>query len=274
MKLRRPSYAPETLPNISALTQRYERLIFALNVLILTGDYSGVLRTSLDIGRAARALIKGKVAAANMERRFRMLLCPIWRARVISDLGGRRKLALWSAAMARAQLRGHKDNARRAGPSAAAGFVPPHIIAAQEKEARRRADIRACAKAGAHPGVFKDPFRVDGEGQFRLAPIPRIRAARLSAPRAPGVSAALNTARDYSYDPRPINKLTGIYAPASVTPDEFYAAERAEQTSAAPALSIRPASRPAAAPEYYPPKHPLPRENSLRLPLCKVRASP
>ena len=209
MKARLSLYEPDTLPDITALTARYERLIFMVKVLILSGDYGGVLKTSYDIARAAKALIKGKARAAAIERKLHMLATPKWRARVISDLGGMRKLALWNAAMLRAIERALTPRAPIAKPA-------PHALAAQVQEDARRAHARKCLKATAHPGIIRDRFRVDFEGQFRLPPLPR-------APRAAGKSSA---ASEYTYDPRKLTYQSGVFAPAAVWPTEFYVAER------------------------------------------------
>ena len=230
MKARLSFYAPDGLPDIPALTARYERLILMVKVLILARDYAGVLKTSFEIGRAVRALIKGKTRAAAQERKFQMLLSPVWRARVISDLGGMRKLALWNAAMKRAVLRSF-DNKHRWRPEAmspSSGFIPPQIIAAQKLESARRERIRDCARACANPNIFKDPFRVDFDGNFRLPAVPR----------APASGVKSSSTREYEYDARPINKLTGIHAPAMVWPAEFYAAERGNWTRTQEAAAV------------------------------------
>ena len=234
MKARLTFYVPDALPDIPALTARYERLILMVKILLITGDYSGVLKTSLDMQRAAKALIKGKVRAAATERKLQMLLCPKWRARVIEDLGGMRKLALWTAAMKRAVVREREDKDRwKPEPKRESGYIPPHIIAARAAQdfqmAKDRAHAKLCAKACANPDIFKDPFRVDFDGYFRLPPVPR-------APRAVGQSAR---GREYIYDARPVTKLTGIYVPAAVWPAEFYAAERGAFSRETPARKRR-----------------------------------
>ena len=68
------------------------------------------------------------------------------------------------------------------------------------------------------PGVFKDPFRVDQEGQFRLAPFPRARR---------GKRARNTLSETYHYDPTPRLKLSGARSPAVIWPLEFYAGVRA-----------------------------------------------
>ena len=223
MKARPTFYVPDALPDIPALTARYERLILMVKILLITGDYSGVLKTSLDLRRAAKALIKGKVRAAATERKLQMLLCPKWRARVIEDLGGMRKLALWTAAMKRAVVCAREYKHRWEPESKReSGYIPPHIIAARAAQdlqmAKDRAHAKLCAKACVNPGIFKDPFRVDFDGYFRLPPVPR----------APGMAGQTMPAREYVYDARPVTKMTGIYAPAPVWPAEFYAAERGD----------------------------------------------
>ena len=215
----RASYLPpdSVMPDVGVLAARYLRLISLLRVLILAGNYTQVLKTSLDIGRAARALIRGKARLAAEQTKAKMLACPGWRARVIADLGGVRKLALWQAAMGRALKREH-DRAcfwQPPAPLPGAQIITPATIAAAEFEAARRAHIRNCAKACANPRILKDPFRVDQDGLFRLPPVPR----------APAVKDQTAAPREYTFDPRKITNLTGAFAPAMVWPAEFYIAE-------------------------------------------------
>jgi len=139
----RASYFPPvdgagSLPDITCLTARYGRLLL----------------------RAVKA---------------KMLACPGWRARVIADLGGVRKLALWNAAMDRAIKRARDRRTLWRPPQRACGaqIITRETAAADAREAARRAHIRACAKACVNPAILIDPFRVDQDGLFRLPPVPR-----------------------------------------------------------------------------------------------------
>ena len=216
----------EPLPDLAALAAHYTRLITVLNVFVLTGNFSGALKKSVEIGRAARALIKGKVRVASEQAKAKMLRCPGWRARVIADLGGTRKLALWNAAMGRAIARERSLRTSWEKPQAAqpAPVITPATIAAAKREAARRAHIRDCAKACANPRIFKDPFRVDQDGLFRLPPVPRV----------PMTGSRPATPCDYAYDARKLTKLTGAFAPAMVWPIEFYIAERGKPAKKKP----------------------------------------
>ena len=108
-----PVDAAGSLPDIAGLTARYGRLLLLFKVLIAAGDFTKGLAVSRDIGRAARRLMRGRAQAATRAVKAKMLACPGWRARVIADLGGVRKLALWNAAMDRAIKRACQQTARR-----------------------------------------------------------------------------------------------------------------------------------------------------------------
>ena len=215
-----PDDAAGSLPDITCLTARYGRLLLLFKVLIAAGDFTKGLAVSRDIGRAARRLMRGRAQAATRAVKAKMLACPGWRARVIADLGGVRKLALWNAAMDRAIKRARDRRTLWQPPQPACGaqIITRESAAADAREAARRAHIRACAKACVNPAILIDPFRVDQDGLFRLPPVPR-------APRSLQ-KAGRKRLREYTYDARPRTKLTGHFAPAPVWPAEFYLAER------------------------------------------------
>lgn len=212
---------PDPTPDVEALGAHYRHLVMLVMTWTLAGNFGEVLKASLDAGRAARALIKAKIRARQDRTRADMLACAGWRAKVISDLGGLRKLALWQAAMKRAVSRERGRAQRWTVPVAPPPktYVTPQMRAAGAAEALRRARIRDCARACAHPGVFKDPFRVDQDGLFRLPPLPR--EARTA--RAGGRRSLIPV--DYAFDARKTTGLSGALAPAMVWPIEFYRAQ-------------------------------------------------
>lgn len=221
MKARLSLFAPDTAsdkpPDIDALTAHYLDLITAMKMLVLLGDFSGVLKTSLEIGRAVKALLKGKAALAASRLKTDMLKNPHWRARVIRDLGGVKKLGQWQLAMQRA-IAGQGQSAGRG----------PNCRALPQAQIMVRDHAKRCARACASPLITKDPFRVDQEGQFRLPPVPRMTA------RNKGGAGQVTKRRDYVYDPRPMPKLSGYSAPVMVWPLEFFASELSDHSPKAP----------------------------------------
>jgi len=141
---------------------------------VILGDSREVLRNARRIAKATKELIKAEQHNARVLLKFEMLLSPVWRARVLKDLGGVKALKRWERSHDRAAK-------RRAGIK----LIKPHASPAQRKA---RALNLAKAKAALfekhskqprrfhndnHPNIFKDPCKVDFEGQFRLAPIRR-----------------------------------------------------------------------------------------------------
>lgn len=233
MKARVSIYTPETPPDTAGLLGVYSRLIVMVKVLASVGDFSGVLDTALKLRRAAKALTTARARAAAIDRKWKMLLCPAWRERVISDLGGRHKLRLWDAAMKRAIVREH-DHSRLwkpTPPEPLAQIDTPEKDAARMAETDRRDHIRKCARACANPQILKDPFRVDQDGLFRLPPVPR---------NMSGAGRSHASPQDYTYEPRRLTKLSGYAAPAMIWPAEIYAVERmeAQRAGRAPAFAL------------------------------------
>ena len=75
-----------------------------------------------------------------------------------------------------------------------------------------------CGRASAHPLTFRDRVKMDFEGQFRLAPLPRgERAARQINVYTEA------TIIDYDWNNIPLAKEIG-FGPACIWPIEFYAA--------------------------------------------------
>jgi len=165
-------------------------------------------------------------------RKLDMLCDKPWRERVLKELGGMRKLRLWEAAKARIEERAQKP--RKAAPAQDPSWLyTPDRIAESE---RLKARVRACAKACAPERVVRDRVKVDFEGEFRLAPLPR---GDYAARQVRVYTAASIT--DYDWNPIPFDTQTG-FGPATVWPVEFYAAMAAEagmeETQTAPSPVI------------------------------------
>jgi|GEM_PF-6368993 len=212
-------------PCPAAAERRYGALILQVTALILARDFSGILSVSREIGRAARALMQAKARASAARMTRAMLADGRWRGRVISDLGGYRALHLWQRARRRAALRAALLSLQSGGRGRAVSRAP-----LPPAEAARRAFIRERRRACAPARVFKDPFRMDFDGQFRLPPLPRApwpAALRLlSGPAGRG-------SRAYDYDPRPVRRQNKYVCAQPVSPRAFYAAIAAEHALAA-----------------------------------------
>jgi len=166
------SYSLPRFIDTDALHQTLERL--CLLTFIILGNSREVLLNARRVAKATKELIKAEQHNHRTLLKFEMLLSPVWRARVLKDLGGVKALKRWERSHDRAVK-------RRAGIK----LIKPHASPAQRKA---RALNLAKAKAALHekrskqphrfynenhPNIYKDPCKVDFEGQFRLAPIKR-----------------------------------------------------------------------------------------------------
>ena len=92
----------------------------------------------------------------------------------------------------------------------------PERIALSEQ---LKAHARRCAKACVSDGTYRDPYKLDFDGMFRLAPLPRAKHQRV---REQTIYSKL-TIGDYNYNAVPVYKPEGLGI-ATVWPMEFYAA--------------------------------------------------
>jgi len=141
-----------------------------------------------------------------------------WREKVLKDLGGLRKLKMWEAAKARIEVRAAapRKKAKRKGP---AWLYTTERIAESE---RLKAHKREILRANQNPRIVRDRCKVDVEGDFRLAPLPRgERAARQVRVYTE------NTIIEYDWNSMPFQEEKG-FGPACVWPEEFYAAMKIE----------------------------------------------
>jgi len=100
--------------------------------------------------KAVRDYVRYMCRAAEQAERYQwklnMLRTPEWRARVLKDLGGVKALTRWIN-----QPPPHK------------AFRPERRPLSAKKIAQRER-MKLCAKACAHPRIFRDPCRLDQEG--------------------------------------------------------------------------------------------------------------
>jgi len=210
------SYLPAFI-DTAPMAAAYERLCAMIPLILAHPRARGLLENAREIGRVVRAFTRAEFSNYQRGLKLDMLSHGPWRERVLKELGGEAKLAAWDAAQERYQLRKETP-----APEVKAGTwrKTPERLAEEE---RLKAHARKCARATAHPRIFRDPYRVDFEGQFRLAPLLRLSTPRRDPATVPFVI------EDYNYDGTPIAKMSGFDAPVTVWPIEFRAAEKIER---------------------------------------------
>jgi len=210
--------------DIAPLAALYMAAIAGFEALRIAGTYRRMPAASRKIGTVVRALIKAKMHNHHVDLKLRMLLNPQWRNRVLRELGGRHKLGLWITRLMR--LEGRLPSQRRVRPvqSEPVWWRSPERVAQSEA---LKAHARLCAKACAPQGTYRDPFKMDREGQFRLAPLPRLSANLSSGQPRKAVIYTQLTISDYNYNAVPVYRPQ--IGPASVSPFEFIAAARMDK---------------------------------------------
>ena len=212
----------EPLPDLGPLRAHYTLLCTQLLAAIVRPDAALALAQTLR--RHVRVMIQASQANFRRRQKIAMLLRPEWRERVITDLGGWKRLKRWTKRQAQID----------AAPPEKTYQTIRHP-AADEEESARRAHMRELMKANAHPLILRDPCRMDFDGGFRLPP-----QARLVNPIA-------DPDYDYDFDPRPLADFTGLKTPITVWPEEFRAAAEIrpleeESEEAVPSGSVEPAA--------------------------------
>ena len=212
-----------TYPNLrfidtAPLVSRFDVLAQAILAFTIAGQYLASMRAARKVIRLVRVVTKIEAHNAHLRLKLDMLSNKPWRDRVLKELGGVRKLKLWEAAKARIEARTAAP-VKRPKPQGPAWLYTAERIAESE---RLKARKRACARASHNPLIMRDKCKLDFEGQFRLAPLPRgERAARQMRVYTQ------NTIIEYDWNPVPFQEEKG-FGPACVWPVEFYAAMKIE----------------------------------------------
>ena len=208
---------PTSLKYIDArpLEARYMALIALIKTYIDIGRHREMERASYRMARTVKAYIKVLTHNDLLTRKLDMLANPIWRARVLKDLGGLRKLRLWDKAFQRAQGDLPKRRVTPKDPEPVWWRTSERIAISEQLKAH----ARRCAKACVSDGTYRDPYKLDCDGMFRLAPLPR---AKRQGKRQLTIYSEL-TIGDYNYNAMPVYKPDGLGI-ATVWPMEFYAA--------------------------------------------------
>ena len=204
------------LIDTAPLAARYAVLAKAILAMVMAGRFRESTQLAHKVVRLVRALTRCEAHNHHLTRKLCMLCDRSWRERVLGELGGLRKLRLWEAARKRIEAR--RENPRKAAPireQTPAWLLTPERMAESE---RLKAHARLCGRATAHPLILRDRVKMDFDGMFRLAPLPRGERAK----RWVKVYTQ-NTIVDYDWNNIPFAKDTG-FGPASVWPAEFYAA--------------------------------------------------
>ena len=222
---------PTSLKYIDAklLEARYLALIALIKTYIDIGRHREMERASYRMTRTVKAYIKVLTHNDLLTRKLDMLASPIWRARVLKDLGGLRKLKLWDKAFQRAKgdLPQRKRRVTPKDPEPVWWRTTERMALPEQLKAH----ARRCAKACVSEGTYRDPYKLDCDGMFRLAPLPR---AKRQGARKLTIYSEL-TIGEYEYNAVPVYKPEGLGI-ATVWPMEFYAAmalEAEDQNAAA-----------------------------------------
>ena len=216
MKTASPTFSLQFI-DTAPLAVRYSVMMASLMGFIAAGRYRDMLRLSHKVGRLVRVFTKLETHNARLSRKLEMLSHRPWRELVVKELGGLKRLRQWEASFARIKARGGRRlNTPEPQP---AWLLTPERIAESE---RLKARVRSCGRATAHPRVFRDRYRMDFAGEFRLAPLPR-------APRGPRQIKVYtaNSITEYDWNNIPFAKETG-FGPAMLWPAEVFAAMEIE----------------------------------------------
>jgi len=200
------------------LVARYEVLAASILAMVMAGRLKDSLLAAHKIIRLLRALTRSEAHNVHLKRKLDMLIHKPWRERVLKELGGMRKLRLWEAAQKRSEARGHNPatTPTESDPSLSPAWLYTAECIAESERLKERA--RMCGRATAHPNIVRDRYKMDFEGEFRLAPLPR--GERVGQQMRVYTQ---NTIIDYEWNNIPFAKERG-FGPAAVWPTEFRAA--------------------------------------------------
>ena len=202
------------------LVERYQLLMMLFHAMLLAGQPKAVLSVSRRVARLVKAYVKTATHNTHLRNKVDMLISPTWRARVLDDLGGLKALARWDDAVSRAQLRreGYLAPRRRHVNAEPVWWRTPERMAESE---RLKAYARDCARNCVNPRTLRDACKMDRDGLFRLAPLPREPRGGETARKVTIYTA--QTINDYRFNAMPVYQPQGL-GPAPVWPIEFYAA--------------------------------------------------
>jgi len=222
MKTASLTYPSPFFIDTAPLAARYAVLAQAILAMVIAGRFRESMRLAHKVARLVRALTRCEAHNHHLTRKLDMLVNKPWREQVLKELGGLRKLKLWEAAKARIEARA-AETPITLKDETPAWLLTPERIAESE---RLKTHARMCGRATAHPLIFRDRVKMDFEGEFRLAPLPRGERAKPQMKVYTEKSIV-----DYDWNNVPFGKDKG-FGPASVWPIEFYAAMGMEAQSA------------------------------------------
>jgi len=218
MKSASLTYPKYSIIETEPLFLRYEVLAQAMLAMTIAGQFVLAGLAARKITHLARVASRLEAHNVQLRLKLKMLSHKQWREKVLKDLGGLRKLKMWEACKARIEARAAAPR-QEAKPKGPAWLYTAERIAESERLKARKREI---FRANQNPNIVRDRCKVDFEGDFRLAPLPRgERALRQITVYTE------NTIIDYDWNPVPFAEKKG-FGPASVWPEEFYAAMKIE----------------------------------------------
>ena len=196
----------------------HQHLMHLMTVMQAFKYRRGVIAAAQAICAYVRFICRASEQASRYRWKLNMLRHKIWRDRVLEELGGEAALLRWD---------------KQPPENQKVVRVKQRLF---EWQKERREHMKRCAKACAHPRIFRDPCRLDQGGIFRLPPMRRV--------LTPAVRHSNVILHEYRYDARPVYKLPFFSTPITVWPDEFRAfadwtEEEAKEKEKEDALSRR-----------------------------------
>ena len=161
--------------DIVPLIETYELMAALLLTMIGQGLWREWVQQSAAVLRAVNAMIRADFTNHQLDLRLRMLSTKIWRERVLKELGGgaleswKRRMAAFESASEAPSSDPSSESPLETSATLSWRKTPERI----EEELRQIAHKKPYAKAAAHPRIFHDPFRINFNETFRLAPVPR-----------------------------------------------------------------------------------------------------
>lgn len=229
--------------DIAPLGERYRLMTAAMLALAEAGQMAKLLKLSKGVVRLVNVYTRLQTHNTFLTRKLNMLSDKPWRERVLKELGGMRKLTLWDSAKARIEARrkAKRDTEIQTPPKSAWLYSEDRLAESE----RLKALAREFARAAVHPNIVRDRCKMDFEGEFRLAPLPRGPRQTKATPSQPRVYTQQSIS-EYHFNPLPFAPETTL-GPAPVWPEEFYLAIEADEIanlSEAAIPKMKPAAKP------------------------------